>query len=107
MRMIKFKLLILVDRCVCKDHSLDLYEAFFVWNENILPFIEHIFQNAQVTSNQMVRKTFLAQFWILFHMMWSFLLQVFAQKTPYDLLKFYDSQSEASIQWFLSAACLR
>ena len=64
----------------------------------------HIFQNALVTSNKMVHKKrhhFLAQFSIPFHMVWSVLLRVLAQKTPSNSLKFFDSQSEASIQWFL------
>ena len=45
-----------------------------------------IFPNAQMTSNKMVHKKrhhFLAQFSIPFHMVWSVLLQVLAQKTTF------------------------
>ena len=50
--------------------------------------MHHIFQNAQVTWNKMVhnkRHHFLAQFSIAFHMVWSVLLQVLAQKTTFWL----------------------
>ena len=47
------------------------------------------------------RYNFLAKFSIPFPMVWSVLLRVLAQKTPSDWLKFFDSQSEAPIQWFL------
>ena len=48
------------------------------------------FQNAYVTSNKMVHKKrhhFLAQFSIPFHMVWSVLLRVLAQKTTFWLVE--------------------
>ena len=52
--------------------------------------MNHIFQMAQVTSNKMVHKkrhNFLAQFSIPFHMVWSVLLRVLAQKTTFWLVE--------------------
>ena len=51
---------------------------------------DHIFQNAQVTSNKMVhmkRHYFLAQFSTPFHMVWSVLLRVLAQKATFWLVE--------------------
>ena len=69
----------------------------------LLVIVVHIFQNAQVTWNKMVHKKrhhFLAQFSISFHIVWFVLLRVLAPERPYGWLKFFGSQSEASIQWF-------
>ena len=56
----------------------------------LMVIANHIFQMAQVTSNKMVHKKrhhFLAQFSIPFHMVWSVLLRVLAQKTTFWLVE--------------------
>ena len=71
------------------------------WQYHNYDIAFHIFQNAQVTSNKIVHKKrhhFLAQFSIPFHMVWSVLFRVLAQKTwlVEILWRFYSMVFEAN-----------
>ena len=75
---------------VSKYHSWMMRNGCGLVQPKIRYYLFHIFQNTQVTSNKMVHKKrhhFLAQFSMPFHMVWSVLLQVLAQKTTFWLVE--------------------
>ena len=77
-----------VDRKGCSFEYLQIFRSHICSSYEIIPC--HIFLNAQGTWNKMVHKkrhSFLAQFSIPFHMVWSVLLRVLAQKNTFWLVE--------------------
>ena len=75
----------------------DILSYLFVWHLKDAPHISKRLSDLKQDGTQK-RHHFVAQFLIAFHIVWSILLRVVAQKTPSDWLRFLDNKSEASIQ---------